>query len=406
MKNMLVSSVCAALLLQGVVAMAAPTKSRMEGLRAAQAELIKAQTAQPPQSAGVIGSRFQDYGWRQSLVGDVAGALDSLDMDNQIRYPNRAARPADPAVLDGVVAEDAIKAIVAAARDKRAVLINESHHVPMHRAFTQKLAAELRKIGYTYLACETFSTAVEAQPKYVTSTTGYYTNEPVFAGFINAAIADGWTLVPYETEQHDSSLPPDERMRAREVQQAKNIYERIFAKDSKAKVLVHVGYGHLTKIGGPTFSPMGMLLARRLGEGATLHIDQTALIAHRDVAREDTYYRPLLAKLRPAEPVVLVRGDGKPAVMPSKANQVDMQVLFPDYGLADGRPQWLSTLAGRQPQPIPAALLPASGQRLILAYSKDAGPDAVPIDAVVVEAGKPVPSLMLPKGEVRLTTQD
>ena len=37
----------------------------------------------------------------------------------------------------------------------------------------------LRKIGYTYLACETFYPAVSAQPRYATAAHGYYVREPV-----------------------------------------------------------------------------------------------------------------------------------------------------------------------------------------------------------------------------------
>ena len=62
----------------------------------------------------------------------------------------------DPAVdmLEHAAAEDSIAAIVREARTKRVVLINETHQVPLHRAFAQRLAAELRKSGYSYLACE------------------------------------------------------------------------------------------------------------------------------------------------------------------------------------------------------------------------------------------------------------
>lgn len=38
----------------------------------------------------------------------------------------------------------------------RSSSLNEAHHIPMHRAFAMQLARELRKIGYTWLACETF----------------------------------------------------------------------------------------------------------------------------------------------------------------------------------------------------------------------------------------------------------
>jgi hypothetical protein len=200
----------------------------------------------------------------------------------------------------------------------------------------------------------------------------------------------------------------EEQSRLREVVQAKNLYERIFAKDKNAKALIYVGYGHLAKTSkSPALQMMmGTLLRQRLGENTTLHVDQERFHAHADRSRELPLYRPLLAKFPSDKPFVLRRKDGTIPVLAGYEYYVDMQVIFPDYGLANGRPQWLSTLADRTAQTIPANLLPTKGERLILAYGKQHGPDAVPIDAVLVEAGKPAPALMLPKGDVRLETQD
>jgi hypothetical protein len=65
----------------------------------------------------------------------------------------------------------------------------------------------------------------------------------------------------------------------------------------------------------------------------------------------------------------------------------------------------LGKLAGRTPQVIPAALLPASGNRLVLSHGKDHGPDAIPADAVLVEAGKQPAVLMFPPGAIRISTR-
>jgi hypothetical protein len=86
--------------------------------------------------------------------------------------------------------------------------------------------------------------------------------------------------------------------------------------------------------------------------------------------------------------------------------RVDMQVIYPRYGVHDGRPDWLRTLAGRSPRPIPAALLPKQGRRIIKALRVDAARDAVPADVVLVEAGKPAPLLMLPPGEYRYVHEE
>ena len=122
----------------------------------------------------------------------------------------------------------------------------------MHRAFTRKLAAALRKIGYRYLACETFNPAdgdmQASTPGYVSERTGTYTRDPVFVGMVNAALADGWQLVPYEYEMMPTpGQSPRQRLEERELGQARELVERIFAKDKNAKVLIHVGNHHLAK---------------------------------------------------------------------------------------------------------------------------------------------------------------
>jgi hypothetical protein len=38
------------------------------------------------------------------------------------------------------------------------------------------------------------------EKRYIARDNGYYTAEPVFAGFVNAALADGWKLVACEFE--------------------------------------------------------------------------------------------------------------------------------------------------------------------------------------------------------------
>lgn len=83
-----------------------------------------------------------------------------------------------------------------------------------------------------------------------------------------------------------------------------------------------------------------------------------------------------------------------------------MQVIFPRYANHNGRPDWLRTLTDRSPRPIPAELLPTQRRRLIKAFRTEAVKDAVPIDIVVVESGKPAPVLILPPGEFSYTYED
>jgi hypothetical protein len=357
---------------------------------------------------------LQSLGMERAFAGDTAGAIAAYDAEERARYPRAVANPAEAAIVDEAGGEDALQAIVAQARTRRVVLINEGHNVPMHRAFSQRLARELRKIGYTYLACETFDAGYpKAFPEgYARQKGGYYTRDPVFGGWIAEAITDGWQLVAYETLNSDTTLTPEQRITAREAGQASNLVERIFARDKNAKVLIHVGFGHHEKgsakfPSGAEMVTMGEHLRRMTGLDM-LHVDQIRLYAHPDPADDSPLYTRALAKTVATAPFVLKSKDGSYPVLSGKKGRVDMQVVFPRYAFHDqnGRPEWLATLAGRRPRAIPPELLPASGRRTVLAYRAGEPADAVPADVVLVEAGKPVPKLMLPEGEYRFAVEE
>lgn len=353
--------------------------------------------------------QLQQLGTARSFVGDTEGALAAFDVLRRRQPRHSPAVVRQMAQLENAAAEDAIAAIVREARTKRVVLINEAHHVPLHRAFAQRLAAELRKIGYSYLACETFnSLGVQAanEKRYIARDNGYYTAEPVFAGYVNAALADGWKLVAYEFEGgHD--LPPAEQMRIREERQARNLVERILAKDKEARVLVFVGYAHHHK--APEAQPRMLLMGehlRRMSGVPTLHVEQVEFIAHPEPADENPLYAPLLARYPSSAPFVLRNKDGSYPILLGMSGRIDMQVIHPRYPAQHGRPAWLSSLAGRSPQPVPAELLPASGRRVLKATPAAAPADAVPTDVILVEAGKPVPSFMLTREKYRFTYEE
>jgi hypothetical protein len=364
-------------------------------------------------------SGLQELGSQRAFAGDTEGAIAVFD----VMFPAPAMSTSDAAARLGALAdaraEDAIEAIVAQARTRRVVILNEAHHVPMHRAFAMRLAAALRKIGYTYLACETFSgddvDVSGPAPGQVNAVTGVFTRESTFANFVNAALADGWKPVAYDvTAPPKPGLDVMERMRAREQTEADNLVARIFAKDKNARVFIYVGYAHGFKsVPGATgdIDWMAERLHRATGLDI-LSIDQTVFYAHPERAAEHPLYAGLLSRFPASSPFVLRAPDGSYAApgglmgRDDLRGRVDMQVIYPRYAVHDGRPDWLRTLAGRNPHPVPAALLPKQGRRLIKAVRVDAVKDAVPADVVLVEAGKPAPVLMLPPGEFRYVYEE
>jgi hypothetical protein len=399
-----------------------PTFNYMQRLKNAEAGVAGLpanawDTTRSPEKSAALRpfiSPLQALGTERAFAGDIEGAIAAYDAQDRARSPRRLENAAEAAIIDEARVEDAVQAIVAQARTRRVVLINEGHNMPMHRAFSQRLARELRKIGYSYLACETFgSNSPEAFSRgYVTQGGGYYTRDPVFGAWITEAMADGWKLVAYEAGIPDPAMSQEQRLHAREEEQAKNLVERIFARDKDAKVLIHVGYGHLNKGSAKLPSGAELLLMgehlRRMTGLDTLHVDQTQFYAHPDAADDSPLYARMLTKPNTATPFVLRAKDGEYAVLHGLKGRVDMQVAFPRYTFHDqnGRPEWLASLAGRKPRAIPPQLLPASGRRAVLAYRAADPADAVPADVVLVEAGKPVPKLMLPAGEYRFVAED
>ena len=101
---------------------------------------------------------------------------------------------------------------------------------------------------------------------------------------------------------------------------------------------------------------------------------------------------------------ILMRGS-IPFAINEFAGKVDLQVVHPHVSPVGGRPSWLVAM-GRTPTAIPTNLLPTKGTRLVQAFIAGEADDAVPIDQVLVVAGKPAPMLMLPAAKVRFAVQD
>ncbi len=132
---------------------------------------------------------------------------------------------------------NAIDYIEQASKSHRIIMINEAHHVTAHRWLTYKLLDRLAKQGYTYLALEAISeNGVKQIEKdgYYSGGNGIYTNEPFFSALINHAVALGFEIVAYDSNDDN-----------REYEAAKNLLSRIDLENSDTKVIVHVGYSHI-----------------------------------------------------------------------------------------------------------------------------------------------------------------
>ena len=101
------------------------------------------------------------------------------------------------------------------------------------------------------------------------------------------------------------------------------------------------------------------------------------------------------------------QADGAPFLIGIADGAFDMQVIHPPYGVVNGRPEWLESIANRTSIEVPKELLTTLKARLIYAfYEQDSGLDAVPVDTVLLQPSQSPPRLMLPSGRFRLEFED
>ncbi|PRC93502.1 hypothetical protein [Solimicrobium silvestre] len=399
-----------------------PEITRLKDLKEAENNLTKQENADINDSTEKFwhtDAALDHLATMQSFAGDSVGAVKNFDRLSKSRELNSKSQPRDTSdVLIDINAakiEDAISAITREAKTRQVVILNEAHHVPVHRVFAMLLARELKKIGYEYLACETFdsSTPFPLANGYVVKDTGYYSSETMYASFLNDAVKSGWKFVSYD-HWPDPKLSGEKNFKNRETGEAANLVDRVFKQNPKAKIFIYVGYGHASKfpksVEENDKSMMAAQLIRMTGINP-LTIDQTKMYQHFDNQFQFDVYNAVLKNLTIEKPSVLISPQNMYLRFGGKAtlsDAYDMQVIHPIYAVDDvtKRPIWMGSLAALTPHDIPYALLPVIGRRLIYAYRLNDPLDAMPVDVVIVEAGKLIPKLMLPEGEFRYSYED
>lgn len=365
--------------------------------------------------------------WRESL--------EMLNERNDFEKFSPDFGEEDPKALKPV---DALATIVRLARKRQIVIINESHHMSEHRLFSKRVALALREIGYTWLAAEAFhdfSTPMEkmANRGFPVRSDGVLLNDPYFADFVRSALAVGYRPVRYEINTRvppvdkpfricDAmvGLPPHdpdvmdaalERFLEREKHQACNIYLRVFRDNPDAKLLIHVGHGHVWEnleygSEGAAKGSMAAFLKRYTGHDP-LTIDQThgsnAIAAWSWGGRPDEAYVPLDLALREAFPIkrpaVFRKEDGSWLVSPLFSGRVDMTIYHPALSMVEGRPAWLAADPDRRPVRLSPFSEPPGHPIVIEAVYPYEGPTAIPVDQVFDRGQSANFTLYLPIGE-------
>ena len=206
----------------------------------------------------VISAQTDPSGVTADQLGN---AYNFLGMDEKAEatfpFPDLYRRRCDYAsnVAAKVSARDLIARIVNQ-RSPRVLVLNEAHHRSLNRAFAREMLPSLKAAGYNTLAVETLSKAGEkAQGEAIQGNAGYYSNETQFAAFLSEAKRLGFRLVAYEADF--SQAPAKDRWSWREQTQADNLISASnILTDPKVKLVVYVGYGHVSDAYLPSAADM------------------------------------------------------------------------------------------------------------------------------------------------------
>lgn len=349
----------------------------------------------------------------RATLGDEAGAMREWMAQ---RSSNAPVPPADTTDYEPCRAEPALDAIVAAARGRRLVIINEAHHASRCRAFAARVLDRLRAEGFDLLAAEDFTSDPEvrfaermANGDPVTTDLSNYGRDPVYAELIRRARAGGYRLACYEMTP--AQRPPNDadgptRVATREAAEAANL-AALLHDNPDARLVVYCGHGHLAEktMGANT------VMATRL-KAATgidpLTIDQSLGLPSPAGVFESPTVTAVLAHFKPTEPIIVRAPDGSSLAFGTFRGAVDLTVFHPRLpDDADGRPAWLAgdgrqraVFALRRPAP-PGALLQAAPAAEALA-----APNVVPADQYMARPGAREAVFFLRPGayEVRLET--
>lgn len=305
-----------------------------------------AQTVQAAATPAQRSAAMEQAAVASSFIGDYRAALQYVD-GNAPAMP--AISRADSLYFLRFRPQNAREYILARAGREQIVMINEAHHVPLHRVFTLSLLAGLYHQGFRYLGAETLSEGDQGLAKRgypVTSPTdyaansGYYTAEPQYGHLIREALRLGFTVFAYDAFP---DVPPADFARQREVQQARNI-QKILQADPTAKILIHAGYDHIREdsLGGS----WGKAMAGRVKEFTGIDpftINQEKLSEKSAPAYENPYYKLAHAP----EASVFLNQEGQVFAGPPGSSLFDVRVYHPPTRYQYGRPDWL-LLNGRR----------------------------------------------------------
>lgn len=311
-----------------------------------------------------------------SMLGrdDLAAPLPQL--------PNYRRKVCQP-LLDKGEPIDPIMAIADHAAQASVTMINEAHDMPQTRAFIMKVAAALHAKGYIGYAAETFDLQIgKDAPAWPLAEDGYYSREPVYGRLIRQLRNEKYRLLAYEfVPVADRKAPFQQQIDEREMGEASNLMMQqeslVRSFGEKAKLLVHVGYGHNAEYVSPSRSPF---MGQRFKEASGIDpftVDQTGYSSP-----SDAYVVCDLPATETPRPY-------------------DMVVGMPKLHFVRSRPTYRLAL-GDHFVDVPPKLLRKDELAIVDARPVGEPQSSVPMDRIMLRPGEIIP-LLLPSGRYNVS---
>lgn len=328
---------------------------------------------------------LQEGAWKFSFIGEYKSALKYWDAHRQ---ETSQIYKEDSIYFMSLNAYPAKDFIINKAKNEQIIILNESHHMPLHRVFATSLLEDLYSLGFKYLGVEAYDykDSLLRARGFPVMETGYYIKEAQFGNLIRKALELGFNIFPYEADTNAFG-------KEREIQQAKNI-QKVLDQDPSAKILIYAGYDHIRE--DSLFNSWEKAMAGRLKEYTgidpfTINQEKMSEASHPNF--ENAFYR--LSKENKA--VIYIDSEGKPFAESRTSNQYDVSVFHPRTIYIQGRPDWLLR-DDRKFYTIPQNNIEFDCPCLVFAYKANEYENAIPIDLIELGAKNEQRALILPIG--------
>jgi hypothetical protein len=325
-----------------------------------------------------------------------------------------------PEALEGYRAANAIEYIQEAVRGRQVVIVNESHQMGRHRAFMAELLPILRAEGFTHFGMEALSQISETawnQNGVPVREMGFYFGDPMMAHLLETAVAEQFVWFPYEVRSDQrldcstQSCSREARINHRETVQAQNIFERVFAQNPDARVVLYVGLAHLDETPGRSADGyqngwMAAALSELTGYDP-LTIDQVsgAGIGTTSIAQSA---RLISDRFEFSEPSVLIDQNDQALAPPPDRWQADLVVFTPTEGARenDRRPRWLWELPDRRSAWVDVSDV-SDRPAVVQAFRLPMVENAIATDQYALQEGEAADQVhfLLPPGRYRVDIQ-